>query len=213
MDFFGFTLSVWAAIGIGVFFLFLVFACTADRHDQEANKWFVLLAGLVGFVAWQWKGLSLDYFTSAPFWKAVGIYFGIGLAYSLLEFWFKIRREARKWSRDWKSFQVEYKQERASPQQRSGLTAEAAFVAQFERASKRNRIIQVELDANGNIAPAINRSELSQAIGCWTLLWPGYAVSLVLGDLLREITRKLADGLAFLSGRFVKRTFANTFKV
>jgi hypothetical protein len=60
--------------------------------------------------------------------------------------------------------------------------------------------------------PKINRIELAEHIGAWTFLWPAYAVSLVLGDLLTEIFNWLADLLVNMSGRFVRMSFSNVFK-
>ena len=52
---------------------------------------------------------------------------------------------------------------------------------------------------------------LSQAIGCWTLFWPAYALSLALGDLLTELWQRMAEVLTKISTRFVQRTFSKEF--
>ena len=52
---------------------------------------------------------------------------------------------------------------------------------------------------------------LSQAIGCWTLFWPAYALSLALGDLLTELWQRMADVLTAISARFVSNTFHKAF--
>ena len=52
---------------------------------------------------------------------------------------------------------------------------------------------------------------LSQAIGCWTLFWPAYALSLALGDLLTELWQRMAEALTKISARFVQRTFSKEF--
>lgn len=65
----------------------------------------------------------------------------------------------------------------------------------------------LELEIN-QFATTVNRSELAESIACWTAFWPGYLVSLVLGDVLTEICRRCADVFVALTGGFVKRTFA-----
>lgn len=60
--------------------------------------------------------------------------------------------------------------------------------------------------------PVIDKVELAEHIGAWTFLWPAYAVSLVLGDLLTEVFNWLTDTLVKLSGRFVRMSFSDVFK-
>lgn len=74
--------------------------------------------------------------------------------------------------------------------------------------------VQVELNAGTQeVQPVVNRARLSAFIGAWTFLWPAYAVSLILGDFVVEVFRVIGDAFSKLGGRFVKLTFADTFKV
>lgn len=221
MEFLGFTLSVWAAIAIGVFFLAFVLSCTADRHGQAGAKWGVLALALVVFILWQWVAgdMSWAVLLSAPFWKNLGLYLAIGLGYSLVEFFFEVRRDSRQWGKDWEAFKAneairEGRPERVAPgvalQQNKAeqQTLEQRFVS-----NRRNTewLVNVTLK-EGRIEPVINRKALAENISCWTLFWPAYAVSLILGDLLEEIFRKAADFFVMVSGRFVRATFAKSFK-
>lgn len=73
--------------------------------------------------------------------------------------------------------------------------------------------IEVSFNPNtGCVEPSIKRSRLASFIGCWTFLWPFYAVSLVLGDFLVEIFRIIGDFFSKLGGRFVRLTFSDVFK-
>lgn len=75
------------------------------------------------------------------------------------------------------------------------------------------RIIIPAATANkSGIEPKVNRKQLAESIGCWTIFWPFYAVSLIIGDLLNEFFHFLADMLVRLSSGYVRRTFANVFK-
>lgn len=60
--------------------------------------------------------------------------------------------------------------------------------------------------------PKIDKVELASAVGAWTFLWPVYAVSLIIGDLLTEIFNWIADALVAMSGRFVRMSFSDVFK-
>ncbi len=74
--------------------------------------------------------------------------------------------------------------------------------------------VQVELnEATQEVQPVVNRARLSAFIGAWTFLWPAYAVSLILGDFVVEVFRVIGDAFSKLGGRFVRMTFADTFKV
>jgi hypothetical protein len=88
------------------------------------------------------------------------------------------------------------------------LTSE--FVGRY---SFRNRIIEIKIASDKvSVEPRVNKVELSEHITAWTLLWPAYAVSLILGDLVVEIFNALADLLVKISGQFVRISFANVFK-
>ena len=81
------------------------------------------------------------------------------------------------------------------------------------RYSFRNRIIEIKVASDKvSVEPKVNKVELSEHITAWTFLWPAYAVSLILGDLVVEIFNALADLLVKISGQFVKISFANVFK-
>lgn len=84
------------------------------------------------------------------------------------------------------------------------------FVQQY---SFRNRIIELRAGSDKiSVEPRINKVELADHITAWTFLWPAYAVSLILGDLMVEIFNMIADLLVKISGQFVKLSFANVFK-
>jgi hypothetical protein len=63
------------------------------------------------------------------------------------------------------------------------------------------------------LEPKINRLRLSQSIFAWIILWPFYAVNLVLGDLLARVGDMLADLFAKFGGRFVKAAFSGIFEI
>ena len=96
-----------------------------------------------------------------------------------------------------------------------GLAVEAArtetdrFVS---RNQNRHSIVMLAVGEDGTPQPRINKVELSEHIGAWTIFWPLYAISLVLGDLLTEIFNQLSEFFVSLSGRFVRMSFKDVFK-
>lgn len=174
MDFLGFTLSVWAAIAFGVFFLAMVVACTSDRSGSESPKWIVLLLGAAVFGLIYWGEWSWHDLLSASFWKGAGIYTAIGLAYSIIEFLLTIRKDERRWAQAWNQFKVNSMN--PSPNDSATESLSKKFVAESNNYYTRNRLVQVEIDPEGKVVPSINRGQLAESIGCWTAFWPAYAV-------------------------------------
>ena len=52
----------------------------------------------------------------------------------------------------------------------SQMTAEQRFADSLRGWG--SRLVTVQVDEQGKLAPAVNRGELAQSIGCWTLFWP-----------------------------------------
>lgn len=63
------------------------------------------------------------------------------------------------------------------------------------------------------VSPYVNVRELSDHVGAWTVLWPAYAASLILGDLFDEVFRGIGRAISGLSSFVVKHSFANVFKI
>lgn len=221
MDFLGFTLSVWAALAIGVFFIAMVIGCTLDRHNSnEGFKWFVFVIGLIGVAAWHWGEWSWSQLFSAEVWKPVLIYLAIGLAYSVLEFFVKVRKEAKLWKAEWEKFKAkdELPDEDHNPNEliikkSYSHSLEFRFCKDhhYRSLSRITDVKCITTDGKDAVVPVINRSELAQSVGCWTLFWPAYAFSLILGDLLTEVFKKFADVIVALSSGLVRRMFAKVF--
>lgn len=79
----------------------------------------------------------------------------------------------------------------------------------------RNRIVQVQGVKDDSLAvePVINKVELAEHVAAWTIFWPFYLIALVIGDLLTEVWKAVADFLTTFAGRFVKMTFSDVFKL
>lgn len=63
------------------------------------------------------------------------------------------------------------------------------------------------------VVPYVRRFVLARHVSAWTIFWPFYAISLIIGDLLTQIFRIIADIIVYMSGRMVKRMFKNVFKM
>lgn len=80
---------------------------------------------------------------------------------------------------------------------------------------RQNKIIGAVLTEGDKLSvePKVDKVELAEHVGAWTFLWPAYAISLIIGDLLTEVFTAIADFLASISGRVVKAAFSDVFKV
>jgi hypothetical protein len=216
MELFGFFLSVWAAIGLGVLLLALVVACTLDRRDISAPKWWVLVLGLIVFGIWTWGDLGWAMFTTAAFWKPVGLYLAAGVAYSFFEFFFQVRKESRSWKAQWEHFKANEAPRRGAggPAEKEERTLEEVFFDDRRRDKKlhSSALVQMTLGNDKKPVPVIDRVALTKGVTVWILFWPAYAISLVLGDVLAEFFERFADLLVKLSTGMVRRMFANSFK-
>lgn len=217
MDILGFFGSVWLAIGVGIFMLAMIIGCTYDRRDRESAKWWVFFIGLAAYAVYSWNTgyrLSWATFIESELWKFIGIYLLIGLAYSVLEFALEIRRSVRRWKALWIEFRANAKRNKADVDVNPEDVA-TSFVASTQRYSNHVIGVAVNPDAKGPdelIVPKVDRTRLAEFVGVWMIFWPFYAVSLIVGDLLAEVARIVADVFAKISGRFVRMSFANVFK-
>lgn len=231
MDIFAFFGGVWASLVFGIFVIAMVVGCAFDRRDQESIKWWVFALGLVtlavafspGTRAW---GSTWDMVMSGDIWRPVGYYLLAGVIYACIEFAMEIRRSVRYWSNTWENYKGAAARAAASrPQSREDPAEDQGdnedlyrkrLVSDFLQryvVGERHRIISAQAnEADDAIEPKVNRGQLAESIGCWTIFWPFYAISLIIGDLLTEGFRIIADLLTSLSGRFVRMSFKNVFK-
>ena len=242
MEIFGFVVGVWAAVIFGLFFIAMVVGCTFDRHYKESPKWWILGLAVVSAVFWQWDSLSFTWSAlmatvfSAAIWLPVAYYLLIGLAYSVLEFVLEVRRSARYWRSTWGAYKTAWAErgsvKAAKARDRNILdaltqskveepTEEASslkaltdeFLNRYSRENNYSkRVIGIEKGETGEIEAKVNRIQLAESIGVWTIFWPFYLFSLIIGDLVTEIFNIAADFLANISGRFVRMSFKDVFK-
>jgi len=203
LELFGFVVGAWTLAVFALFFVAMVIGTMFDRTHAEAPKWWIFSAGLVAFLIWQYNnGATWRDLLVIP-WGHIVCYALIGVAYSVVEFLIELRRSKRYWSKEWSDYLKNAKEDQA--------TIVRDFVSRF--GGNQYRIIGVVSSADKKaIEPRVNRKQLAENVGCWTIFWPFYLVSLVLGDLLREFFRAVADFIASISGRLVRVTFKDVFK-
>jgi len=232
-----FALGILPLLVIAAFLIAMVVGVTFDRRDhREDAKWWIFGIGFAaltvyGFVSLGWSIEGVwNTVRDWAFWKPFAMYLVFGLVYTAVEFFFDVRRSAKFYRDEWQKHlkdttrvgrgvdSVERKiadiYRDAQVEGAETATAESvanSFVARFEY---KDRIINLKV-AGDKITPepVVNKVELAEHIGAWSLFWPFYLVSLVLGDLLTEVFRIVADILVNLTGRFVKLSFADVFKL
>lgn len=231
MDILSFFGSVWLAIIAGFFIIAMVVGCTFDRRQNESPKWWIFFIGLAAYTIYSWSTgyrFSWESFWAADLWRAIGIYLAIGLGYSVLEFLLDVRRSVRYWKAKWTAhrayqdgkskklgWQPEDEKVMVKVSRPDPTDIATDFVSTASRSTGRIIGVAINPDAKGSddlIVPKIDRGELAEHIGAWTIFWPFYAVSLIIGDLVMEISRVLAGVFAKIAGRFVRMSFSNVFK-
>lgn len=194
-----------SALTIGFLAVWLVaslIGVAIDRDGHEEIKWYILVGGILTAIIifwsdWTFKG-AWDTIRDGTLWKWVGVYVATGLGYSVIEFFFGIRKAAKHYAGAWAH------RERNSES-----------VKDFVKWSTPPRYadyVELEVDlANLTPQPKINKEELLCYVGAWTLWWPFYAVNLVLGDFLKEVCRTFVNILVSVSQRFVRFAFKDSF--
>lgn len=223
LEFFG---SVWVSIAVGLFILFMVVGCSFDRSDNESFKWWAFVVGSIvlflTFIFTKNETTSIkDIARSSINWFV--IYLVIGLVYSVLEFFVAVRKSSRYWKRAYEEYKLDASRYLGKSNHSTDhlIPSVEHFVEVRIRYTNEDayhkRFIQVksawsENKDVGTFEPTIHRGELAEAVGCWTFFWPFYAVSLILGDLLLEFFRAVAEILVNLSGGLVRLAFKDVFK-
>ena len=219
------ALAAWELIAIAALIILMVIGCSLDRTDRVSFKWWVVGLFTAGYAFLAWRAGSLPSWQdiTAAMLINVGLYLGIGVLYSVIEFVLEVRKSTRRYGALWQEYLVELKSKAQSEKAPLDLTnpehlenAANRFVVRY---SSKSNIINVATNTDDAtklttpVVPKINRILLSRFIGAWTIFWPFYAISLIIGDLLIEVFNFLGDVFAKLSGRFVRMAFKNTFKV
>jgi hypothetical protein len=234
------AMGVFEIIFCSVLFIGLVLATSVDRHGQEGPKWYLVGIGLLTFAANYWPftiGGVWETVRSWTFWTPVLQYAGLGLVYAGIEFILEVRRSAKAYRASWVRFmdtehRVPILDDSGNQVTERGNRTKANFI-NYREIQKRpeyadllNDLLHnyistntigflklVKNEAGTEPEPKIIRSELAASIGAWTTFWPAYAVSLVVGDLFAEVWNILANWFVFISGHFVRMSFANVFKL
>lgn len=219
---FGALFATWY-IGAGVVFvgLWLVIGTAYDRSDNtSAAMWMAVVAGLIIVPVIMGISPALDMFFSSAFWKNIALYLAAGLVYSwLVEFFFSVRRSSRFYADKWAETVKSDKKLKAyladpwnsdSEVTRSAKESMEKFVSYYRNNGK---VITVAMSDDGTITPRTNRRELVNSITAWTILWPAYAISLIVGDLFKQVVEVIVDVTSKLSNGFVRWAFRDTFKV
>lgn len=212
-------------------------------YDKASVKWYTVLIAAVILAIWHWGDLSFGGIwataTSFEFWKPALVYLGIGFLYCLPEFYLGVRKIAKEQEASWSDF-ITGKARDAKGNFTGQLRAELFAEAKVQglkvsgehehdsvgvvaiknlddyltsRARNSYSLVNFKLTDDFSISPVVNRAYLASCVGAWTIFWPFYLVSLVIGDLLSEIFSRFADLIASLSGRWVKLIFRDTFKI
>lgn len=217
----------------------LVLGTSLDRsYKSYSIKWWVAVAaigvfGVFNFNTFTVNGLIGSLF-SMDFWRPAAVYLGAGLLYSAFEFVITIRRLARETKEAWTRLLDE--DVRTSDGISGAKIAYVKLSTVIQNANAEGGDLSIALAhkhidsfitsrmfkydgllnlkrVGTEIDTTVDKAVLSRHIGAWTIFWPAYFVSMIIGDLLVEIFNAVAEFFVKLGGRFVRATFADVFKV
>jgi len=166
-----------------------------------------------------------DVISSWATWELVGYYVLAGLIYAAIETGLGIRKAARLFSKAWDrhmahiipagaTYQHVLRQVEADGAHSSLFNEALSIVSKFVGGHHDiHPFVMVQTTADRlHVEPFLLRSALTRHVGAWTFFWPFYLVSLVLGDLLREMFRSLGNLFARVSHVFMRFSFQDVFK-
>lgn len=196
----GFAFGLLELIFFAFFAIAMVVSMSLDRRGRNEPKWFVLIIGLIIAAIWYWKDWTFAGLWSMlfdpVFWAPVGVYLVVGLVYSIVEFMMEVRRSASFFKREWYA-----SKESTSPRD---------FVGRY---CYSNKLVNVEYDSENDVpTPKIDKGVLAQSYSAWTIFWPFYLVSLILGDFLTRVFELISDFIVHISTGFVRVVFKDVFK-
>lgn len=75
-----------------------------------------------------------------------------------------------------------------------------------------NALISLTCKKDGTIEPYMKRADILKAVADWIVLWPLYAVDLVIGRAVVEIANAITAVFISVDKRFMQYVFSDTFK-
>jgi len=193
-----------------------------DRTSRGSSAmWSAVFVVIVATTLYMGFTPALDMVMSSAFWKNVALYLGIGLVYSwVVEFLFGLRRARKHYRECWERAVREDKKLKNYLSNPEDCTTEVKDGAKdaisyfHKHYDSKSRLIGIDLAENNlSVTPRVNRAVLVNSVAAWSMLWPAYAVSLIVGDLFNQVIEFIVDISSKLSTMAVRFTFQNTFKL
>lgn len=126
-------------------------------------------------------------------------YAGIGLVYSLIEFFWTIRKSSKWYAERWTEWFMADNYESVS-----------RFITQYPK--YQFGVIRIRKAEGSNVPqPYVHKATLAAHIADWTWFWPFHAVCLLLGDLLVRVWNYASDLFTAIANWFVKLSFGKVF--
>ncbi len=211
-------------------------------HNEETSarygKWVVLAlaAGLVVLFYSAEVKQNLDFILSATFGMYILSYLGIGIGYSISELVLAKFSYERKYSAAWQKFlssRIEFKVKDPGDEKFicKKMTVKEALAIGNDRTKETyvddlcyflesfignnvgsDAIVSLTCEKDGTIKPYMNRANVLKAVADWIVLWPLYAVDLVIGRVVVEIANAISTVFISVDKRFMQYVFSDTFK-
>jgi hypothetical protein len=226
-------LAAWSLLEITLFTIFLLalgWGTSKDRSgrpDDTSFKWIILGVGFVGYLIYyaithdDWFPPLFDasFWTERSTWITLGKYVGAGLLYALLELVLAVRNEQKQIKARWTKFLKEHPEIAGyvagnTPENDMVATHLSTKVRNFANDwGRHNSFVSLFLhELERTPQPSLQMHQVRAHVFSWTVLWPGYAVSLAFGRLLDSLIDALNRAYKAMGGVIVRILFRNTFK-
>lgn len=178
----------------------------------RSGRWFIFILGIILtglYISTRGGSISetLISFKNYILWLPLFAYLGIGLLYSVLEFFLDTRKAAKYFADKWDKFNAGQTDVNPANQGIRGF-----LNIQNGNYHKDSKIIKLtsNLDFTA-ITPVVNPEVLSFHVTAWTLFWPFFLLSMLIGDVVLKSFKYLSALMIKISTVWVKSLFKNAF--
>jgi hypothetical protein len=219
----GFAPQKWFILAVGLIVL-AVWTWSSWTFWGEANIAAVMDGATVVTEA-HTRVVFWDAIRSWALWEPIAYYILAGLIYATVETGIGIRKAARLFRAAWNkhltrqtdagaTYQHVLQQVEISGADSSLFNEALSIITKFVGSHRDiHPFVMVQSTEDRlHVEPFLQKGVLSDHVGAWTIFWPFYLVSLVLGDLLTEIFRVIGNAFARASRFFMRFSFQDVFK-
>jgi hypothetical protein len=196
------ALAWWEITILSVLFILVLVGTVLDRRDNKSALLWVSISLLfvIGMCSTWSSTSSITSLITNIAWKNIGIYALIGVVYGLtVEFYSAARRAKTTHLIEWQEFVANIDIDNYITYG-TGADVEKTKAKIDEwvvQNSGKYSIIRLELSSScRTITPKIHKVNFARELTAWTLLWPAYAISILIGDFCHWVAEWVTNVFA-----------------